>query len=76
MDTREQQELAPRLLKEGSARRYLGGMSHGAFFVLRQDKTIPTYHIGRSVYFDRNDLDAFIATLREEALQHGDSYGI
>jgi hypothetical protein len=76
MDTIEQQDLAPRLLKEGPARRYLGNMSHGAFFELRQDKTIPTYHVGRSVYFDRNDLDAFIATLREEALQQGDSNGI
>ena len=67
MATLDHQETTPRLLKEGPARRYLGGMSHGQFFELRQDKVIPTYHVGRSVYFDVRDLDAFIDTMREGA---------
>jgi hypothetical protein len=67
MNTVEHQDLAPRLLKEGPARRYLGGMSHGAFFELRQRKTIPTYRVGRSVYFDVRDLDVFIEVIREQS---------
>jgi hypothetical protein len=62
-----QQETASRLLKEPGARRYLGGMSHGQFFELRQAKVIPTYHVGRSVYFDVRDLDIFIDAIREES---------
>lgn len=69
MDTKEQQELAPRLLKEGSARRYLGGMSHGQFWQLRLEKRIRTLKIGSSVYFDVSDLDDFIATLRVEEVK-------
>ncbi len=53
-----------RLLREAEARRYLGGMSHGAFFNLRREGVIPCIRAGRAVYFDIADLDAAIERLR------------
>lgn len=58
--------MEQRLMKETAAREYLGGMSHGQLFRLRQDGRIRTIKVGKSVYFDRIDLDAFIATLGVE----------
>jgi len=52
-----------RLMKEGAARAYLGGMSHGQLFRLRQERRIRSVNVGRSVYFDRVDLDEFIESL-------------
>jgi hypothetical protein len=74
MTTAEQLEAARkanhdgmrRLLKEMPARRYLGDMSHGQFWELRQSGLIPTIHVGRSIYFDRADLDRFIDSIREK----------
>ena len=59
--------IEARLMKEPEARAYLGGMSHGAFFRLRQDRLLRHIKIGASVYWDRDDLDRFIDGLREEA---------
>jgi hypothetical protein len=55
-----------RLLKEPAARAYLGNMSHATLWELRQSGQIPTLRVGKSIYFDRADLDAFIDTIREE----------
>ena len=55
--------LPPRLMKEPAARAYLGGMSHGAFYRLRQAGAILERRVGRSVYYDRGDLDDFAASL-------------
>ena len=54
-----------RLMKEPAARAYLGMMSHGQFFRLRQEGRIRSVYVGRSVFFDRNDLDAFVESLME-----------
>jgi len=56
-----------RLFKEGAARAYLGGMSHGALWDLRQSGVIPTLRVNKSIYFDREDLDRFIDDLHEKA---------
>ena len=64
MTALEAQLTPPRLLKEPAARRYLGNMSHGQFWELRQAKLIPTIRVKRSVFFDINDLDAFIESIR------------
>jgi hypothetical protein len=60
-------QTAPRLLKEPAARRYLGHMSHGQFWQLRQEKRIRTIKIGRSVFFDVSDLDLFVDSIRQES---------
>jgi hypothetical protein len=67
MTTLEPQQTAPRLLKEPAARRYLGNMSHGQFWELRQEKRIRTIKIGRSVFFDVSDLDLFVDSIRQES---------
>ena len=56
---------ASRLLKEPAARAYLGMMSHGQFFRLRQEGRIRAVYVGRSVFFDRADLDAFVESLAD-----------
>ena len=61
--------MQQRLVKETEARRYLGGMSHGAFFALRREGLIECIRAGRAVYFDIRDLDAAIERLREQAHQ-------
>ncbi len=61
----------PRLMKEQAARNYLGGLSHGTFFRLRQEKAIPVYKIGASVYWDKADLDKFIDRLRVQQERDG-----
>jgi hypothetical protein len=66
MTTLEPQQTAPRLLKEPAARRYLGNMSHGQFWELRQSQAFPTIRVGRSVFWDIKDLDIFVDTIREE----------
>ena len=58
------QEKESRLFKEPAAREYLGHMSHGQFFELRQAGRIPTLRVGKSIFFDKNDLDAFIESIR------------
>jgi hypothetical protein len=59
--------LTGRLLKEPAARAYLGHMSHATLWELRQSGVIPTLRVGKAIYFDRGDLDAFIDTIREGA---------
>ena len=59
-------ETTPRLLREPAARTYLGGMSHATFWGFRQSGVIPTLRVGKSIYFDRADLDRFIEAIREE----------
>jgi hypothetical protein len=54
-----------RLFKEPQTRSYLGGMSHATLWKLRQSGVIPTLRVGKSIYFDRADLDHFIDSLRE-----------
>ena len=58
--------MEQRLVREPEARRYLGGMSHGAFFDLKRRGVIPALYVGRAVYYDVRDLDAFIERLRQE----------
>jgi hypothetical protein len=58
-------EMESRLMKEQAARTYLGGMGHGSFVRLRKEGQIRAIHIGKSLYFDRVDLDAFVESLRE-----------
>lgn len=59
--------MEQRLMKEADAMAYLGGMSHGQLFRLRQEGRIRVRKVGKSVYFDRDDLDRFVDSLREEA---------
>jgi hypothetical protein len=59
----------PRLLKEIGARQYLGGMSHGAFWALRQAGVIDAIYAGRAVYYDVHDLDLAIERLRAGSVE-------
>ena len=56
--------MEARLMKETEARTYLGGMSHGAFWALRQNGVIEAIRAGRAVYYDVHDLDSAIERLR------------
>ena len=56
--------MEARLMKENEARRYLGGMSHGAFWALRQSGVVEAIRAGRAVYYDVLDLDTAIERLR------------
>jgi len=53
-----------RLLRERDALRYLGGMGHGSFWKLRVNGHITPVRLGRSVFFDRADLDRLIEHLK------------
>lgn len=64
--------MEPRLLKEEKARAYMGGISHGAFFRLRQAGVIRCVKAGKAVYFDIADLDAAIERLRERSADGGE----
>ena len=60
-------EPSARLMKPAAARAYLGWMSAGTFFQLRQKGVIPTIYVGRAVYFDRLALDGVIDALAEQS---------
>ena len=57
-----------RLMKEPQAREYLGRLSYGSFWRMRKDGLIPEVRVGRSVWFDREDLDALIDRLKNTTL--------
>ena len=57
--------MEQRLLREPAARRYLGGMSHGAFFGLRKQGLIEPVKVGRAAYYDVRDLDELVEKLRD-----------
>ena len=59
--------MEPRLMREPEARQYLGGLSHGRLFQLRQEGLIPVLKVGRSVFYDRVALDEVIDKLREQS---------
>ena len=66
--------MKARLMKEIGARRYLGGMSHGAFWALRQAGVIEAIYAGRAVYYDVFDLDKAIEKLRAGDVPSSGSY--
>jgi hypothetical protein len=56
-----------RLMKEPQALEYLGNLGHGSLWRLRQAGWIKPVKMGRSVWYDKVDLDALIERLKEEA---------
>ncbi len=62
-----------RLMREQELREYLGGISHGALFQLRQQGLIPTLKIGRSVFYDRKAIDEFIDRITQAAKEESEA---
>jgi hypothetical protein len=52
--------MTRRLFRKAQAQEYLGGVPNGSFWRWRKAGWIKAIHIGRSIFFDRKDLDAFI----------------
>ena len=51
------------LISEEDARAYLGGISRNTFYLYRQEDRgnhVPTYQIGRRIFFKAEDLDRFV----------------
>jgi hypothetical protein len=49
-----------RLVREQGAMEFLGGISHGALWKLREEGRIKSIKIGRALYFDVEDLHRFV----------------
>jgi hypothetical protein len=54
-----------RLLRERGAMEFLGGISHGALWKLREEGQIKSIKIGRALYFDVEDLHRFVDGISE-----------
>lgn len=57
-------EWRPRLVDEPTARRELGGISHGKYWSLVESGEIETVHIGRRRLVVSESLDRYVAALR------------
>lgn len=58
--------VSRRWVRESEARAYMDGISHGAFYALTRDRLIQPIKIGRSSFFDLDEIDRFMVRLREE----------
>ena len=59
--------VAPLLVDEREARRLLGGLCAKTLFNLRRAGNLPSVRVGSRVFYDVNDLRAFVQRQKEGA---------